>query len=203
MELFGIGPLEFLFILVIILLVAGPRDVARGARGAGKLLNRLYKSPNYNALRRASEELRNLPERLVREAQLDELKDMPEIKELKEFGQEVTGAANSIAKPKGKPFQAWLEDMVDGPGKKPPIAPPGAPEPSDEKAAVATQIAAEPAEAPAPLDGPGTPNDAGQPAALEGAELHIPANGSQPAASEADPSVQSGTTPETQRQSPG
>ena len=40
MELFGIGPMEFIFILIIILLVIGPNDIQKFARNFGKFLNR-------------------------------------------------------------------------------------------------------------------------------------------------------------------
>jgi len=108
MELFGIGPMEFVFILIIILLVVGPKDIEKFARGFGKFLNRLYKSPGYNMVRQASDELRNLPARLAKEAQLDELKNMDELKQIKSDLQE----ANNTLRRSDKPFDAWVNDLT-------------------------------------------------------------------------------------------
>jgi len=108
MELFGIGPMEFVFILIIILLVVGPKDIEKFARGFGRFLNRLYKSPGYNMVRQASDELRNLPARLAKEAQLDELKNMDELKQIKSDLQE----ANNTLRRSDKPFDAWVNDLT-------------------------------------------------------------------------------------------
>ena len=107
MELFGIGPMELVFILIIILLVVGPKDIEKFARNFGKILNRVYKSPGYNIVRQASDELRNLPARLAREAQLDELKDMDELKQIKSDLQDANNALRS-----DKPFDAWVNDLT-------------------------------------------------------------------------------------------
>jgi len=107
MELFGIGPMEFVFILIIILLVVGPKDIEKFARNFGRMLNRIYKSPGYNIVRQASEELRNLPARLAKEAQLDELKDMDELKQIKTDLQQ----ANQTIRRADKPFDAWISDL--------------------------------------------------------------------------------------------
>jgi sec-independent protein translocase protein TatB len=96
MEFLGVGPLELLFIVLIILLVVGPKDVAKIARTLGQWLNRLYKSPNYQFLRRASDEMRNLPARLAREAQLDDLKNT------------VGRMGREINEPAPKPYSAWV-----------------------------------------------------------------------------------------------
>lgn len=73
MDFLGVGPLELAFILLIALLVLGPRDIARFARSVGRFLNRLYRSEVWDTLSRASQEFRNLPNRLAREAALEDL----------------------------------------------------------------------------------------------------------------------------------
>jgi Sec-independent protein translocase protein TatA len=73
MEFLGIGPLELVFILIIMLIVIGPNDMARSMRSLGRSLNRLYRSEAWRALTDASRNLRNLPNRLAREAALEEL----------------------------------------------------------------------------------------------------------------------------------
>jgi Sec-independent protein translocase protein TatA len=72
-NLFGIGPLELLFILVIALVIVGPKELGSYARSAGRFLNRLYRSETWRMLTEASQNLRTLPNRLAREAALEEL----------------------------------------------------------------------------------------------------------------------------------
>jgi Sec-independent protein translocase protein TatA len=73
MDIFGIGPLEFIFILLIAMVVVGPRNMGKAGRTIGRFLNRLYRSENWRLFNEASRNLRNLPSRLAREAALDEL----------------------------------------------------------------------------------------------------------------------------------
>jgi Sec-independent protein translocase protein TatA len=72
-DFLGIGPLELMFILLIILLVVGPRDIAKTGRSVGRLLNQVYRSESWKMLNEASRTLRTLPNRLAREASLEEL----------------------------------------------------------------------------------------------------------------------------------
>lgn len=73
MDVFGIGILELVFILIIAMIVVGPRDLGKVGRQVGRFLNRMYKSESWRMLNEASRTLRNLPNRLAREAALDEL----------------------------------------------------------------------------------------------------------------------------------
>jgi len=73
MNILGIGPLELLFIILIILLVLKPEDIGKMARSAGKALNRVYRSSEWRMVSRAARDLKNLPNRLMREAELEEL----------------------------------------------------------------------------------------------------------------------------------
>jgi len=131
MDFLGIGPLELVFILIIILLVAGPKDIEKSARSLGRGLNRLYRSANYQVIRRASQELRNLPEYLAREAQVEELN------ELKTLGDELNDTAK-IGLPE-RPFQAWVQPLPRPSGNKPPGSPmPPAGEPAPDAPAGGT-----------------------------------------------------------------
>jgi len=73
MDFLGVGPLELILIIVLALVLVGPRDMAKLGRDAGRFLNRLYRSPAWRTMNDASRELRNLPTRLAREAELDTL----------------------------------------------------------------------------------------------------------------------------------
>jgi len=71
MEILGIGPSELLFVIIIALIVLGPRDMQKAGKTIGQYLNRLVKSDGWKAFQQTSRELRNLPTNLMREANVD------------------------------------------------------------------------------------------------------------------------------------
>lgn len=84
MEIFGVGILELILILVIAVIVLGPEGMVKTARSFGVWLRKLIKSPIWAQLMDTQRELRDMPTRLVREAGLEE-----DIKELKRTSQDV------------------------------------------------------------------------------------------------------------------
>jgi Sec-independent protein translocase protein TatA len=76
MEFLGVGPLEFLVIIMIALIIFSPKDLAKGGKEIGRWINRLYRSDAWKSMRQVSQEMQNLPSRLAREAQLEDLKDL-------------------------------------------------------------------------------------------------------------------------------
>ena len=141
MELFGIGPLELLFIFIIILLVIGPKDIEKTSRNLGKMINRVNRSPNFQVVRRASEELRNLPARLAREAQLDELKELTDLSDVKKELQETANTIGNL----NRPFDAWTKELAPGETAGPPATP---------AAATAATVPADPSSAAPPVASP-------------------------------------------------
>jgi sec-independent protein translocase protein TatB len=53
MDIFGIGILELVFILIIAMIVVGPRDLGKVGRQVGRFLNRMYKSESWRMLNEA------------------------------------------------------------------------------------------------------------------------------------------------------
>ena len=79
MDILGIGPLELIFILIIALIVLGPSDMVKAGRTIGRFLRQLVTSSTWRAVTRTSDELRTLPNKLIRDAGLEEdLKDIQE-----------------------------------------------------------------------------------------------------------------------------
>ncbi len=76
MEIFGIGPQELFFIVLIAIIVLGPKDMQKAGKTVGRFLNQLMRSDGWRAFQRASREIRNLPTNLMREANLEELQKM-------------------------------------------------------------------------------------------------------------------------------
>lgn len=73
MNVFGLGLEEIVFILLLVLVLFAPADIQRAGRAVGRGLNRLARSETWRLLRQTGEELRTLPGRLMKEAQLDDL----------------------------------------------------------------------------------------------------------------------------------
>jgi sec-independent protein translocase protein TatB len=71
MEILGIGASELLFILIIALIVLGPKDMQKAGRTIGRWLNQLVRSDSWKVFQRTSAELRNLPRNLMREANIE------------------------------------------------------------------------------------------------------------------------------------
>lgn len=80
MEIFNIGPLEFLLIAVIALIVLGPEEMMANARRIGKWVSKVVRSPMWREVVGTSKELRDLPNKIMREAQMEET-----VEELKKF----------------------------------------------------------------------------------------------------------------------
>jgi Sec-independent protein translocase protein TatA len=76
MDFFGIGPLEVLAIVLIIIILFPAREIGRTAKTAGRFLRDLYRSDTWRAMRSASEQIQHLPATLAREAELDELRSL-------------------------------------------------------------------------------------------------------------------------------
>jgi len=87
MEVFGIGPLELLFILLIALIILGPGDMVKAGLTLGRFLRKIITSPEWRTVQKASRELRYLPNRLMREASLDELSN--ELKDINSIGRQI------------------------------------------------------------------------------------------------------------------
>jgi Sec-independent protein translocase protein TatA len=77
MDILGIGPLELLFIIIIALIVLGPSDMVKAGKTIGKFLRQIVTSPTWRAVTRTSNELKSLPNKLIRDAGLEE--DLKEI----------------------------------------------------------------------------------------------------------------------------
>ena len=76
MEILGIGPSELLFIVVLALIILGPKDMQKAGRTLGRWLRQVVTSDGWKFFQQTSREIQTLPNRLMREAALEELKDM-------------------------------------------------------------------------------------------------------------------------------
>lgn len=97
MEILGIGPSELLFIIVIALILLGPRDMQKAGRTIGKWLRRIVTSDGWKLFQQTSREIQTLPNRLMREAALEELKELQkDLKQPLEAGQGIAAPGASV-----------------------------------------------------------------------------------------------------------
>ena len=96
MEIFGIGPMELLFIAMLAIIVLGPKDIVKAGRTIGRFLRKIVTSPAWKSVTRTSHEIRNLPTRLIREAGIEE--EMAKLQEILPEGDK----ANRIYYPKAQ-----------------------------------------------------------------------------------------------------
>lgn len=71
MEILGIGPSELVFIIIIALIVLGPKDMQKAGKNLGRWLNTIVKSDGWKAFQQTSKEIRTLPTKLMREANME------------------------------------------------------------------------------------------------------------------------------------
>ncbi|GAP22553.1 twin-arginine translocase TatA/TatE family subunit [Leptolinea tardivitalis] len=72
MEIFNIGPWELLLILVLALIVFGPEGMVKFSRDAAHFIRKLVRSPLWRDLVSTSEELKTIPQQIIKETQLEE-----------------------------------------------------------------------------------------------------------------------------------
>lgn len=99
MEILGIGIPELLFIVLLILVLFGPKDMITTGKTLGRWLNQLVRSPTYKLLTKTGDELRNLPRNLMRESNLEEY-----TKEMQQLSREMRGQSQQISSSLARSF---------------------------------------------------------------------------------------------------
>ncbi len=114
MEILGIGTSELLFIVIIALIILGPKDMQKAGKTIGRWLRNLVTSDGWKIFQQTSRELRTLPNRLMREAN----------DELNQVGKELNAASDSAGNWSNTPGRTLPSKSIpsDSPNR---IAPPG------------------------------------------------------------------------------
>lgn len=94
MEFLGVGPLELFFILIIALIFLGPRDMVKAGRTMGRYMRKIVMSPTWRMVQQTSRELRTLPNRMIREAGMEE-----DVKDLDQLRKDMENQIGSMRKP--------------------------------------------------------------------------------------------------------
>ncbi len=120
MEILGIGLPEMAFVLLIALILLGPKEMLQASRTIGRALRKFVTSPTWQAMRTTGKELQQLPTKMMRESGLEELEQMG--KEVQGMGKDVEKAAHidpravSVSFDEKKIF-AELDSPAPVPGK--------------------------------------------------------------------------------------
>ena len=73
MEILGVGPSELALIVIVALILLGPTEMKKTGRMIGKWLYDFVRSDEWKTIKNVSDEITHLPNRLMRDAALDEL----------------------------------------------------------------------------------------------------------------------------------
>lgn len=118
MEILGIGMPELVFVIIIALLVLGPKDMQKAGRTIGKWLRSVVTSDGWKIFQQTSRELRTLPNKLMREAN----------EELNQIGQDINksvgtnqqwGSPIKSTVPRSQPFDANPAPVIKTPEAAP------------------------------------------------------------------------------------
>jgi sec-independent protein translocase protein TatB len=85
MEILGIGAPELVFVIIIALIILGPKDMQKAGRTIGRWLNQLVQSDGWKAFQQTSREIRNLPTNLMRQANTELAETEKEIRKATDF----------------------------------------------------------------------------------------------------------------------
>lgn len=122
MEIFNIGFGELFFIILIALIVLGPREMTKAARTLGQFLRRVIRSPMWSEIVTTSRQIRDLPNQIIREANLEESLEevrqtageiQAEIKEIDQEGRSIAGEIHG-GPPPGPPAGEDEEPQTPG-----------------------------------------------------------------------------------------
>ena len=114
MEILGIGASELIFILIIAIIVLGPKDMQKAGKTVGRWLNQFIRSDGWKALQRASKEIRNLPTNLMREANIEELQNVDrDIRNSIEPRRQPPASASSPSVPPSNPAETAPQPPAD------------------------------------------------------------------------------------------
>jgi sec-independent protein translocase protein TatB len=119
MEFLGVGPSELIFIVIIALIILGPKDMQKAGKTIGKWMRSIVTSDGWKMFQQTSREIQTLPNRLMREAN----------EELNQIGKDINNTISPIL-PKESNISSWMNTPNTTPRSQPA---PTSPEPPANK----------------------------------------------------------------------
>lgn len=127
MEILGIGTSELIFIVIIALIILGPKDMQKAGKTVGKWLRDIVTSDGWKMFQQTSRELRTLPNRLMREANND-------LNEINKIGKELNNASNlTVGKPNTPNIPLRSQPIATQPPAQNKVTPPASEEAKPEE----------------------------------------------------------------------
>lgn len=71
MEILGVGPSELIFVIIIAIIVLGPKDMQKAGLTIGRWLNQLMNSSGWKSIQTTSRALKDLPTQLMKDANME------------------------------------------------------------------------------------------------------------------------------------
>ena len=115
MEILGISPQELIFVIIIALIVLGPKDMQKAGRTIGRWLNGLVRSDGWKAFQQTSRELRNLPNTLMREANMEMAKTEKDLQKALDIRPAKPASANPPGPSSSLPRPPETENSIQPP----------------------------------------------------------------------------------------
>jgi hypothetical protein len=94
MEILGVGPLEFVFVLILMLLLLGPKGMVKAVHDVGEFLRKLVQSPVWKSIINSSQEIREVQTQIIKESGLDQ-----SIKDIRATTQSLNEVTNNLVRP--------------------------------------------------------------------------------------------------------
>ena len=127
MEILGIGTSELIFIVIIALIILGPKDMQKAGKTVGKWLRDIVTSDGWKMFQQTSRELRTLPNRLMREANND-------LNEINKIGKELNNVSNlTVGRSNSPNIPLRSQPIATQPPAQNKVAPPASEEAKPEE----------------------------------------------------------------------
>lgn len=131
MNFFNLGIGEIIFILIIAVIVFGPKNMVKTARDIGAFLRKVTKSPYWQEVWATRRDLTELPKMIAKEAQLDDtIRDLN--KETNGMKSSIGASVSDFIKEVDTPLKEVDKDLKSEPITKVEVAEP-APKEADQK----------------------------------------------------------------------
>jgi len=112
MEFLGVGPMELFFIIILALIILGPRDMQKAGKTLGRWMNNMVRSDTWKLIRQASNKIKYLPNELMRDAGLEDTKNASQ-EMSKAVNKDIYQVNNDMSQSMEDPFKAWREQKPE------------------------------------------------------------------------------------------
>ena len=118
MKVFNLGIGEIIFILLLVVIIFGPKSLVKTAREAGAFLRKVTQSPYWKEVWATRRDLEEIPKMIAKEAKLDEtLRELNH--DTRNLSSSVSGAVNDLIREVDNTNNETVKGEVTWEGKTP------------------------------------------------------------------------------------